>query len=39
VVALLFSEEAAQMASDEIDRLIAVRRSAFKFVLVAQGFA
>lgn len=37
VVARLLGEEYAQAASDRIDKLIGVRRSAFKFVLVAQG--
>jgi ubiquinone/menaquinone biosynthesis C-methylase UbiE len=38
-VARLFGENAAQAASDRIDQLVSVRRSAFKFVIVAQGFA
>lgn len=39
VLARLLGENTAQAASDRIDQLIGVRRSAFKFVLVAQGFA
>jgi ubiquinone/menaquinone biosynthesis C-methylase UbiE len=39
VLARLLGESTAQAASDRIDQLISVRRSAFKFVLVAQGFA
>jgi ubiquinone/menaquinone biosynthesis C-methylase UbiE len=39
VVARLLGENTAQAVSDRIDRLIGVRRSAFKFVLVAQGLA
>lgn len=39
VVARLFGEDTAQAASDRIDQLLGVRRLAFKFVLVAQGFA
>jgi ubiquinone/menaquinone biosynthesis C-methylase UbiE len=39
VVARLFGEDTAQAASARIDHLLGVRRSAFKFVLVAQGFA
>lgn len=39
LVARLFGNNIAQAASDRIDRLVGVRRSAFKFVLVAQGFA
>ena len=35
--ARLFGKDVAQAASDRIDQLIGVRRSAFKFVLVAQG--
>jgi ubiquinone/menaquinone biosynthesis C-methylase UbiE len=38
VVARLLDENSAQVASDRIDQLLGVRRSAFKFVLVAQGF-
>jgi ubiquinone/menaquinone biosynthesis C-methylase UbiE len=37
--ARLLGENTAQVASDRIDQLIGVRRSAFKFVFVAQGFA
>lgn len=39
VFARLLGENTAQVASDRIDQLIGVRRTAFKFVLVAQGFA
>jgi ubiquinone/menaquinone biosynthesis C-methylase UbiE len=39
VVARLLNENTAQTASDRIDQLLGVRRSAFKFVLVAHGFA
>ena len=39
VVARLSGENTAQSVSDRIDRWMGVRRSAFKFVLVAQGFA
>jgi hypothetical protein len=39
VLARLLGENAAQAASDRVDQLVGVRRSAFKFVLVAQGFA
>lgn len=39
VVARLFGENTACIASDRIDQLVGVRRSAFKFVVVAQGFA
>lgn len=39
VVARLLGEDTAQAASDRIDQLLGVRRSAFKFVLVAQGYA
>ena len=39
VLARLLGENTAQAASDRIDQLIGVRRSAFKFVLVAQRFA
>jgi ubiquinone/menaquinone biosynthesis C-methylase UbiE len=39
VVARLLGEDIAQKASDRIDQLVAVRHSAFKFVLVAQGLA
>ena len=39
VVARLFGENSAQAGSDWIDQLVGVRRSAFKFVIVAQGFA
>jgi ubiquinone/menaquinone biosynthesis C-methylase UbiE len=38
-IARLFGENSARAASDRIDQLIGVRRSAFKFVIVAQGFA
>lgn len=38
LLARLSSEKTAQELSDRIDKLIRVRRSAFKFVLVAQGF-
>lgn len=37
VLARLSGENAAQAASDRVDQWINVRRSAFKFVLVAQG--
>jgi len=37
--ARLLGEKAAQTASDRVDQLVGVKRSAFKFVLVAQGFA
>jgi ubiquinone/menaquinone biosynthesis C-methylase UbiE len=37
VIALLLGENAAQATSDRIDQWIGVRRSAFKFVLVAQS--
>jgi ubiquinone/menaquinone biosynthesis C-methylase UbiE len=37
-IARLFGENTARAASDRIDQLVGVRRSAFKFVLVAQGF-
>lgn len=37
VLARLLGENATQAASDRIDQLVGVRRSAFKFVLVAQG--
>ncbi len=36
-IAHLFGENAARVASDRIDQLVGVRRSAFKFVVVAQG--
>jgi ubiquinone/menaquinone biosynthesis C-methylase UbiE len=39
IVARLFGENTAQATSDRIDQLVGVRRSAFKFVIVAQGFA
>lgn len=39
VVARFFGENSAQAYSDQIDQLVGVRRSAFKFVIVAQGFA
>ena len=39
VFARLLGENTAHAASDRIDQLIGVRRSAFKFVLVAQGCA
>lgn len=39
IVARLFGENTARAASDRIDQLVGVRRSAFKFVVVAQGFA
>ncbi len=39
VVARLFGENTARAASDRIDQLLGVRRSAFKFVIVAQGLA
>jgi ubiquinone/menaquinone biosynthesis C-methylase UbiE len=38
-IARLFGEITARTASDRIDQLVGVRRSAFKFVIVAQGFA
>jgi ubiquinone/menaquinone biosynthesis C-methylase UbiE len=38
-IACLFGENTARAASDRIDQLVGVRRSAFKFVVVAQGFA
>jgi ubiquinone/menaquinone biosynthesis C-methylase UbiE len=38
-VASLFGENTARAVSDRIDQLVGVRRSAFKFVVVAQGFA
>jgi ubiquinone/menaquinone biosynthesis C-methylase UbiE len=38
-IARLFGENTARAASDRIDQLLGVRRSAFKFVIVAQGFA
>jgi ubiquinone/menaquinone biosynthesis C-methylase UbiE len=37
VVARFFGGNCAQAASDRIDQLVGVKRSAFKFVLVAQG--
>ena len=39
VIARLLDENTAKVASDRIDKLLGVRRSAFKFVMVAQGFA
>lgn len=39
VVARLIGDNLAQTASDRIDQFVSVRRSAFKFVLVAQGLA
>jgi ubiquinone/menaquinone biosynthesis C-methylase UbiE len=39
VVARLSGENTAQSVSDWIDRWISVRRSAFKFVLIAQGLS
>lgn len=39
ILARLAGENAAQAVSDRIDQWIDVRCSAFKFVLVAQGFA
>jgi ubiquinone/menaquinone biosynthesis C-methylase UbiE len=39
VVARLLDENTAKVASDRIDQLLGVRRTAFKFVMVAQGFA
>jgi ubiquinone/menaquinone biosynthesis C-methylase UbiE len=38
-IARLFGENTARTTSDMIDQLIGVRRSAFKFVIVAKGFA
>lgn len=38
LVALLCGQNNAKTASDRIDQMIGVRRSAFKFVLVAKGF-
>ncbi len=38
-IACLFGVNAARVASDKIDNLVGVRRLAFKFVVVAQGFA
>jgi hypothetical protein len=38
-IARLFGENTALVVSDRIDHLVGVRRSAFKFVVVAQGFA
>lgn len=38
-IARLFGENNARSVSDRIDQMIGVRRSAFKFVVVAQGFA
>jgi len=38
-IARLFGENTARAASDRIDQLVCVRRSAFKFVIVAQGLA
>jgi len=37
VLSHFLGENSAQAASDRIDQLVGVRRSAFKFVLVAQG--
>ena len=39
VFASLSGENTAQAVSDRVDQLIGVKRLAFKFVLVAQGFA
>lgn len=39
IVARFFGENTAQVASDRFDQLVGVKRSAFKFVIVAQGFA
>ena len=39
VLARLLGDGIAQAASDRVDQLIGVKRLAFKFVLVAQGFA
>lgn len=39
VVARFFGENTAQATSDHIDQLVGTKRSAFKFVIVAQGFA
>jgi hypothetical protein len=38
-IARFFGENTSRAASDRIDQLVGVRRSAFKFVVVAQGFA
>lgn len=38
-IARLLGENAARSLSDRIDEMVGVRRSAFKFVVVAQGFA
>ena len=38
-IARFFGEKTARAASDRIDQLVGVRRSAFKFVLVAKYFA
>lgn len=38
-IARLFGENTARAVSDRIDQMVGVRRSAFKFVVVAQGFA
>lgn len=38
-ISRLFGENTARAVSDRIDQLVGVRHSAFKFVLVAQGFA
>ena len=38
-IARFFGENTARAASDRIDQIVGVRRSAFKFVVVAQGFA
>ena len=38
-IARLFGQITARSASDQIDKMVGVRRSAFKFVVVAQGFA
>ena len=39
ILARFFGKNTAQAVSDRIDHLFGVRRSAFKFVIVAQGFA
>ena len=39
VLARLLGDSVAHAASDRVDQLVGVKRSAFKFVLVAQGFA
>lgn len=38
-IARLFGESTALVVSERIDHLVGVKRSAFKFVVVAQGFA